>query len=177
MINLLLGFFEKLNKYDLPNWLIAFAWPLFLFYWYRRKVSNVPSLNIFLSAGQTNMCNSRCDALLFRFVNNTGSVVYITNLRLFAGSQPIIHEAADKDFSTNSYELKFLNGDAFELRQITIHTNGSGITFIPLSQQASKELLTFSCSKWRSWLGFPRFFRLEYTALVGDSKYNVSCVF
>lgn len=177
MIDHLLCFLEKLNKYDLPNWLIAFAWPLFLFYWYRRNVSGAPGLNVFLSPDHTNMGNIQCDALVFRFVNNTGSVVYITNIRLFAGSQRIIHASADKDFSTNSYELKFLNGENFELRQITIHTDNYGITFIPLSQHASKELLTFSHSKWRSLFGFPKFFRLEYTALVDDSRYRVSSVF
>lgn len=177
MSDFLLWLLKKLNEYDLPNWLIAFAWPLFLFYWYRRKVPNIPGLNIFLSPDHTNMGNTPCDALLFRFVNNTGSVVYITNLRLFAGSQPLIHESADKDFSTNSYELKFLNGNNFELRQATIHTDSCAITFIPLFQPAPEEMLKLRRSKWRNWFGFPKFFRLEYTALVGNSKYNVSCCF
>lgn len=177
MSDFLLSLLEKLNKYDLPNWLIAFAWPLFLFYWYRRKVSNVPGLSIFLSADHTAVRNTPCDALFFRFINNTGSVVYITNLRLFAGSKAIIHEAADKDFSTSSYELKFLNGNDFELRQTTIHTDGCAITCIPLFQPAPEEMLNFRHSKWHNWFGFPKFFRLEYTALVGDSKYDVSCCF
>lgn len=77
----------------------------------------------------------------------------------------------------SSYELKFLNGNDFGLRQTTIHTDGCAITCIPLFQPVSEEMLNFICSKWRNWFGFPKFFRLEYTALVGDSKYNVSCCF
>lgn len=168
-----------LNKYDLPNWLVAFAWPLFLYWWYNRRVSGVSGFDVFLSGGSAKMVNQPCDALLFRFVNNTGSVVYLTNLRLFTGSKPLVHPMADKNLSDESYELKLLNSssNAFELRQITIQTNDSVSSFIPLSAPPPQELFPFKTPKWRQTLGFPVFFRLEYTVVVANDRYKVSTIY
>jgi hypothetical protein len=67
---------------DLPNWisvaLASFIWPVALVIWSRRKVNGVEGLQVRMGRGNITIGSAHHDAVAIEFINNTGSVVYIT---------------------------------------------------------------------------------------------------
>jgi len=61
---------------DLPNWFaLAFTvvlWPLALFWWQRRRINNVPNLEVKFSPGGMRIGNEEGPALNITFFNHTG---------------------------------------------------------------------------------------------------------
>lgn len=170
-----------MKKNDLPNWIIfgftAIIWPLALFVWSRIKYTNIPNLEISLFKAENKiiMNGKIYDGLLFNFVNNTGSVIYITNARLSKCSNLFkVHPDASRDIAECSHELKFLDPvQHYSLRQITLQTNQEAITCIALSD-FQPEILTFKPWAIRRKIGFRKYFRLDYAAMVGNKRYLVS---
>lgn len=168
---------------DLPNWLtIVFTgifWPLVLFIWTRRKVRNVPNLAVSLSQCKLTMDNKDYDGVNLKFLNNTGSIVYITNVRpLRCSSLFPVHPDASRDIADRSHELKFFDDlcQKYCRRQITLQTNEEAVTCIAISN-LDKGLLLFKSSWFRILLRMRKYFHLQYVALVGNQKYRVSTAY
>jgi hypothetical protein len=180
MLDSLFGIWSWLRANDIPNWLVAVLLPL-AYHWYQSlRVHSIPGLDVLFSPGQASMNQRLCDVLFIRFRNNTSSTVYITNAKIAycAYSFPA-HAAADRDAAYTSYELKF--GDSsgqFSLRQITVQTGQDAVSFVPLSAPVMPDFLSHAPGFRRflpTWFPFSRkFFRLEFSAMVGDKSYSVS---
>jgi hypothetical protein len=177
--SLLTDSYSWIRSNDLPNWLVVIFtgifWPLVLYFWTRRKVRNVPNLEVSLSQCRMRISGKKHDGVNLNFLNNTGSVVYITNARLLKCSPrfPIPPEAL-RDIAEFSHELKFLDNNTkrYIKRQITLHTNEEAVTCIAL-RELDKELLLFKLSWIRRLLRKRKYFCLEYVAMVGNHKYKV----
>ena len=71
---------------DLPNWgVVLFTiilWPSFLYYWYRRKLNNIRSLEVRVAPGQMHINGVPHAAVAIDVMNHTGAVVYLTGARI-----------------------------------------------------------------------------------------------
>ena len=94
---------------DLPNWIVilftAIVWPLVLFCWNRRRVNNIPGMEVRLMPGNIVIDGHPKDAIAIDFINNTGSVVYLSGARILRCSSlfsiPIV---TSRDIAENSHE-------------------------------------------------------------------------
>ncbi len=173
------------KQHDIPNWFaLAFTvvlWPLALFWWQRRRINNVPNLEVIFKLGGMQVGNAAGPAINITFLNHTGSVVYITSARIkncsSAFSVPNNH--ADRDSAENSYHLKFqLNGTGnFEYREITLQTNQSATTSIAVTTQPNDNFFSYVVPWYRRWFNYRKFFILEYTAMVGNTRYLVATLY
>jgi hypothetical protein len=124
---------------DLPNCIVlAFTgimWPLVIYAYSRRKISCVPHLVVSLRECVMNIGGNDYPAIAITFLNNTGSVVYITNARLLKCSSLFqVPVDATRDIASSSHELQFLgcNEKTLTKRQITLQTNETTVTSIAL---------------------------------------------
>jgi hypothetical protein len=168
---------------DLPNW-FAFAftvvlWPLALILWQRRKVNGVPGLEVHFADGNITIAGKPFAAIDIQFANHTGSVAYVSGVRIigFTNAFPIPIEAS-RDRAENSYHLKFMdeNGD-FRLREVTRQTSAMEKTCMPVADHMSPQFFTYAPSWWARKIRRRRYFLIEYTAMVGTTRYSVSTVY
>ncbi len=169
---------------DLPNWIVvaftAIAWPLALLAWNRRKVNNVPSLEVRLLAGNIEIGVNPHDAVSLDFTNHTGSVVYITGARIKkCTGQFSVPIDASRDIAEGSYHLSFMDASSggFVHRELTLQTNQSGRTVIAITAPLSQTFYTYRAPWYRRLFRSPRYFILEYTAVVGTSRHSVATVY
>lgn len=186
--------FFLVTDYDISNWFtLLFSiiiWPLALFLWNRRKIQSIANLEVSLTAGTLNIWREESSAdgvpkridnihpaLWFRFSNQTGSTVYLSNARLLKCSKILnVAIASTRDLSA-SYELNFSVGANLNQRQIILHTNDKSDTAIALDSKPSIEMLSFKPRLWRRIFRCPKYFCLEYVAMVGKMRYNVSTIY
>jgi hypothetical protein len=186
--------FLFIKKYDIPNWFVllftGIAWPFVLFLWNRRRVQNISNLEISLTARTINLwreefyaddTKTRIDdihpALWLKFSNQTGSTVYLSNARLLKCTKLLnVARTSTRDLSA-AYELNFSLGENLDQRQIILQTNSQAETAIALDSNPSTEMLSFNPRLWRRILKCPKYFCLEYVAMVGKKRYNVSTIY
>jgi hypothetical protein len=180
--------FEKIliliRKHDIPNWLIllftGIVWPLILFLWNRRKFHTVHNLEVSFVDGQMQIMrnNVKCeyDAIWFKFSNQTGSTVYLSNTRLLKCSKLFkVSGASTRSFADASYELNFSDGKGnFNQRQIILNTNDKTETVIAIDNKPELGFFSYEPAVWRKLLHYPKYFRLNYVAMVGTKHYRVS---
>jgi hypothetical protein len=167
---------DQLRANDVPNWIaMAFSlvvWPLVLFAWQHRRVRSIQGLEVHFMPGTITIAGKAFPAVDVRFTNHTGSVVYISNVRIRNCSAlfPVPTDAA-RDVSSDSYHMKFNNGDgAFIHREVTLQTSGSAQTCMPASAPPGSSFLTYTSPWYLRLLRRRRYFVLEYTALVGVTR-------
>ena len=171
---------EWLRTNDLPNWIaIAFSlivWPVVLFLWQRRRVSSIPGLEVHFFRGSIKINGNDFSAIDVRFTNHTGAVVYVRGVRVrgCTANFPVPLEAA-RDVSSNSYHLKFNYGDgAFVHREVTLQTTESAQSCMPVAASLPDAFFVHVQPRYLRLLRRHAYFVLEYTALVGSSRYLVS---
>jgi hypothetical protein len=172
-----------LKNNDLPNWIIfaftAIVWPLALFYWGKRTVNNIPNLEVSLAKASITINGRGHSAIDINFLNNTGAVVYLTRARImkcsWAFSVPI---DASRDIAENSYELKFMDSnERYIHRQYTLQTDQTVKSCLAVVEPLSDSFYAYRTPWYRRFLRWPKYFTLEYTAMVGDKRYRVSTIY
>ena len=168
---------------DLPNWIIllftAIFWPLLLFAWTKRKKRSIPNLQVSLDQCTVKMNGKDYQGVSFTFLNNTGSIVYLTNVELKKCSRHFpVDPHAFRDFVRLSHELKFFDEieKKYIKRQITLQTNQEATTCIALSS-LNDAVFSFRPSCLRRLIGIRKYFRLEYVAMVGSQRCRVSTTY
>jgi hypothetical protein len=168
---------------DIPNWVVVaftgIGWPIALFLWHRRTVNSVPGLEVHFAAGKITIGDKPYSAVDVQFTNHTGAVAYVSGARIRSCTRvfPVPVEAA-RDIAKGSYHLKFIreNG-AFDLREVTLQTSASAKTCMPTTPELTGEFYTHSPS-WVARLSrHQKYFVLEYTAMVGTTRYAVATVY
>lgn len=193
------GLFLFIKQHDIPNWFAllftGIAWPLVLFIWNSRKVQNIPNFEISLSEnvqihwreeaasdGGIQRIETEHPAIRFKFSNQTSSTVYLSNARLLKCTKLFnISNDATRDL-TGAYELNFpFDTKAtildFNRRETILHSNCKIETGISLNSKPSNEIFSFTPKVWRRLLRYPKFFCLEYVAMVGKKRYLVSTIY
>lgn len=169
-----------LHANDLPNWVAliftAILWPLALFFWQRRRVQSVPGLEVHFVPGNISIGTVPHSAVDIRFTNHTGSVAYVSGARIkvcsSAFSVPI---DAARDVGDDSYHLKFISASStFELCEVTLQTSESAQTCMPVAATMPTEFYTHRTSWFARRLRQRKYFILEYTAMVGTTRYAVA---
>jgi hypothetical protein len=168
---------------DIPNWIVvtftAVVWPLALLAWNRRKVNNVPHLEVRLLPGIILIGEQSHDAVSFDFINHTGSVVYVTGARIKkCTGQFSVPIDASRDIAEGSYHMSFMDANGgFVHRELTLQTNQSGRTCMAINAPMSQTFYTYLAPWYRRLFQNPKYFVLEYTAMVGTSRYSVATVY
>lgn len=168
---------------DIPNWVVVaftgIAWPIALFLWHRRKVNSVPGLEVHFAAGNINIGDKAHPAVDVEFTNHTGAVTYVSGARIRSCTRafPVPVEAA-RDIARGSYHLKFIReSGAFDLREVTLQTSASAKTCMPTTPELAGEFYTHSPSWAARLFRHQKYFVLEYTAMVGTTRYAVATVY
>ena len=172
-----------LKNNDLPNWIIFFftaiIWPLVLFYWNKRKVNNIPNLEISLAKASITIDGNPHAAVDINFLNNTGTVVYLTCVRIKKCSDSFdVPVDASRDIADNSYELKFMDdGGRYLHRQLTLQTNQETKSSLAVAKQLPDSFYSYKAHWYRKFLRLRKYFILECTTMVGDKRFRVSTIY
>ena len=165
---------------DIPNWFaLAFTavlWPVALLLWQRRRVSGVPGLEVHFTPGDISIDNRPYKAVAVRFTNHTGSVCYVSGVRVTHCTRafPVPIEAA-RDVAGNSYHLKFQQpSGAFDLREVTLQTGQSAVSVMPALAAMPEEFFTHTPSWTERQLRRRKYFVLGYTAMVGNARFGIA---
>jgi hypothetical protein len=168
---------------DIPNWVaVAFtgvAWPITLFFWGRRKINSVPGLEVHFASGQITIYGKPHPAVDVRFTNHTGSVAYISGVRIRNCTKkfPAPPEAA-RDIAQGSYHLKFIkDGGGFILREVTLQTSTSAQTCMPTTSELDSAFFTYAPSWIARLFRRQKYFVLDYTAMVGTTRHAVATLY
>ena len=113
------------------------------------------------------------------FRNNTGSVVYLSTVRIKRCSkQFVVPSAASRDIAENAHDLSFMDSNGSYIhRQFTLHTNQSVKTSIAISQKLNDTFYKYNQPFWRRIIRLRKYFVLEYIAMVGSKKYAVKTIY
>ena len=181
----LVNAYWRMRCYDLPNpnWVAILIslilWPLALIWWDKRKVNKVSNLLVTFEASCITIGCVPHHAVNFVFSNRTSSVVYLNGpqLRNCSVRFPIPPDAA-KDIGANAYPLSFLKSDGgFEGNQAIIQTGDQARTSIAVKTAMPNPFYHYTGSRLRRFFRRPKYFMLEYSATVGESRYTVATVF
>ena len=168
---------------DLPNWVVvvftAVLWPLALLVWNKRKVNNVPNLEVRIFAGNIQIAGNSHVAVGFDFTNHTGSVVYLAGGRIKNCTKHFsVPTDASRDIAEGSHHLSFMDTNGgFVHRELTLQTNQSGRTVMAVTAPMTQEFYTYRAPWYRRLFRTPKYFILEYTAVVGTVRYLVATVY
>ena len=176
-MDILLKIWNWLKFNDLPNWIVVIfsiiIWPLALFLWSKRVVGAVRNLQVVIvPAGGIIPTGQQCPYLVLKFNNNTGAVVYLSNLAIKVSYRVRVHPDADKDVSTGNHVLKFAikDGDAFNKLQATIDTGQKITTGLPLSNSYNDSEIKTLMAQMRSHKRngvISKFFTLQFDCMIG----------
>jgi hypothetical protein len=184
-----------LRGHDIPNWLAMPLWPLIVILWHRRSVNSVRGLEVhFFDAGPEALefGGKKHRAITIQFTNHTGCVAYISGARVRSITKKFfVPVEAARDVGRDSYHLKFSaspaevamrgvaanSGVAVPLatREVTLQTNDSRQTAMP--GDPPPELFKHSPSWMRRIFRRPKYYVIEYTAMISTRRYAVATVF
>lgn len=179
---------EFLNSHDPPNWFtLAFSlviWPIALYLWHNRRIQGVPHLEIIPRQGQTaivadGQAENFTSAELI-FTNRTGRVVYLSRARFRPNRRRInIPQVAARDLTDGWYELKFVNNQTqmLDRHECILQTNAVTMANIAITKPLDMDFFVHKSSWLRRRFQAPKYFMLEYAAMVGDDKYAVRLVY
>lgn len=178
-----LEFLKYLAAHDLPVWVTA-VWtivllPLFGWWWNDRKKPCLPGLRIFPHDRRDKPIKVEgkdCPAIQFEFQNNTKRVLYLTDMEIVYHTKRFVpRREAAQNIADHSYELKFLDETThlYSQRQIVIQTDGEAKTVLPVDIDDFDEFLRHQRSWWRTFVGAPRYFVLEFVAMEGTKRHRV----
>ncbi|MFZ0839602.1 MAG: hypothetical protein WAM77_19225 [Xanthobacteraceae bacterium] len=177
---MMLRVWDWLRENDIPNWFALFVWPVVLYWWNTRTRQGIPHLEVLLRGHVTTINGQQFDAVELVFTNRTGCVAYVSRARLRERKKHFpIPPAAVGDISNGWRELKFQKVGTLSLieDECILQTNDRRVTNIAVSQQMDQAFYDYR-PKWvRRWLWWPKYFRLQYTAMIADKRYLVDTVY
>jgi hypothetical protein len=90
---------------------------------------------------------------------------------------PIPIDAA-QDILGGWRELKFINQSGINIEhELILQTNSTAETSIAVNREMHKEFYSFRPELWRKLFRRPKYFSVEYIAMVGEKKYSISGVY
>jgi hypothetical protein len=151
----------------------------------RRKINNVPNLEIHISQGTVKIGSDDATAPEYAavnidFVNHTGSVVYITGLRIRPRLSTFnVSIAANRDIAEGTFELAFVDPNTGKcvVRELTLHTNHQARTYGAVTENLPTAFYRLNSVWHRRWFRRPIYFVLEYVAVVGETRHYVATVY
>jgi hypothetical protein len=176
------------KDYDLTNWgvflMTVIFVPTVIFWWNARTVQKIPKLmvsflpplpdaRLSLQAGTGTAHHS----VNISFENQTGAIVYVTGPQIRNCSKLFtVPTEAVRDIGENSHPLSFYNDrtQIYEDHQVTLQTGEKRATIIAVDAPMDDTFYRYRPSLIRRWCGRPKYFILEYTAMVDKRKYSVS---
>jgi len=147
--------------------------------WQRRRVNGVPGLEVHFADGNITINEEPFPAIDIQFTNHTAAVAYVSGVRIvgFTKAFPIPIEAS-RDRAENSYHLKFMDDQGkFRLREITLQTSEMAKTCMPTAEHMPPEFFSHAPSWTERRLRQRKYFLIQYTAMVGTTRYLVSTVY
>jgi hypothetical protein len=178
------SFFNWLKVHDLPNWFTflfsLFGWPLLVYWWNTHKVQGIPHLEVLPQKADITINGQAFPAVHLVFTNRTGRVVYLSRTRLRERQKNFpIPVAAGRDISGGWRELKFAknNTGSFIHDECILQTGDRLTTTVPVSRPMDQAFYSYRPSWLSRCLRWQKYFRLQYTAMVGEKKYSVQTVY
>lgn len=112
------------------------------------------------------------DAVAIDVINHTGTVVYITAARIKSCSALFpVPTAASRDIAEGSYHLAFLDQNGhFNQRELTLQTNQTGRTAIPVTAALHQAFYTYRAPWYRRLVRLKKYIVLEYVAMIGKKR-------
>ena len=168
---------------DLPNWVVflftAIVWPIVLFYWQKKKVNNVQHLEVILGPGNIQISGNPHNAVSIDVVNHTGAVVYLSGARIKKCSSLFsVPIDASRDIAEGSHQLKFMDQTGvFIHRELTLQTNETARTSIPVNSPLADSFYKYRAPWYMRLCRIRKYFVLEYTAIVGTTRYFVATLY
>jgi hypothetical protein len=185
-------FWEYLKDHDAPNWFVFFfsliVWPPIVwaiaYWWTTRKRQSVPGFLVTPTPGQITIGSKPYDAVILTFINQTGSVVYLSRAKLKAVRRNFhIPIAASRDLAFGWHELVFALASApdsfnnYECVLQTDVTNGRVMAAIAVMKSPQDTFYSYRPGLLRRLFRWPRYFQIEYVVVVADKKFSVAMVY
>jgi hypothetical protein len=174
-----------LNTHDIANWLsvviglaLTAIGSVATYFFQKRRVRHVAGLEVWREPGHGNICSESSPLLRFKFVNKTGRTVYLKNPSLRAITDRLsLHAKTAQDSATGSCELKFRSHTGFfDVRHCILQTDGECETAIYTADTPDSDLVHFRAPRWRRVLRWPKYFVLQYFAVLEDRTYRVKTI-
>jgi hypothetical protein len=135
-------------------------------------------LDVIVAPGAATFGGKPSDAVTFEFVNRTGSVVYLSGVQMIENPKNFPATGA-QDISTGWRPLKFGtkgNPGMLTEHEFTLQTNANVISLIGASKPVDGFVSSYRPPRIRRWFRFPKFFKLQFTAVVAGKTYSVEVV-
>lgn len=176
---------------DLPNWVSLFVslfiWPpiaaAIVVLWSRRSRQSVPHFLVTLTAMQGAIGDQSGPGVAITFINQTGSVAYLSRARLIEVTKNFsVPPAASRDLARAWRELALAippNG-AFDRYETILQTDiqhDRAVAFIATFRLPEEEFYEHRPSLWRRLMRCPKYFRLDYVVVIGEKKFLVSTIY
>ncbi len=182
---------QYLKDHDAPNWFVIifslFVWPsvlgIVVYWWTKRKRQSVPHFLVTFTPSQIQIGPTRHDAVMLTFINQTGSIVYLSRARLTEVQKRFpIPVAASRDMARGWRELVFAippsqNFDHYECILQTDAIVGRAIAAIAIKQQMDEAFYSYRPALLRRCFRCPKYFLLEYVVMVGEKKFSVATIY
>ena len=178
-MSFLVDMVNGLKGKDLPNWVCLFLSviiiPFVINWWKKREVKNIPNLQMSLSFGTMGMGHQQYPCINIKFLNNSDSTIYLSGVRILKPSKLFqVSPDAERNIADNSYILRFPDSKGiFCERHVTLETGASASTCLALVK-IIEELSEYSPKFFCKLFCWRKYFRLKYSAMVGERQYKVS---
>jgi len=163
---------QYLKDHDASNWFVIivsiFVWPailsIFFVWWANRKRQSVPHFLVTFTPSNSNIGQATYDAVLFTFINQTGSITYLYHARLTENQKYFpIPAAASRDMARGWRELVFAlppeppqTDLSFEVYECVLQTDPkSGRVFASMAvkQPMDDAFYSYRPTLLRKWFG------------------------
>jgi hypothetical protein len=124
------------------------------------------------------------------FINQTGSIVYLSRAKLKASRKFPIPIAASRDLASGWHELKFalppnppptssvpVVFDEYQCILVADDKRGRAYSAIPVTQAPKDVFYSHKPGVFRRLFRWPKYFRLEYVVMVGGNKISVATIY
>jgi hypothetical protein len=110
-------------------------------------------------------------------VEHRGAVVYLSSARVIPNRGFYVPIDASRDSGSGAYHVAFLDPRGlFTIREITLQTNERTRGAVAIAFQPV-EFYTHRALWYRRLFRRPKYFVLEYTAMVGSKRYSIAMVY
>jgi hypothetical protein len=184
MLDWLCDAWDYQKAHDASNWFVIMfsliLWPAALYWWNNRKTQSVPGFLVTFTAIQVAIGQELFEAVMLSFINRTGSVVYLSRARLTEVQKNFpVPVAASRDMARGWRELVFaippnLHHDSHEC---ILQTDGRAVASIAVKEPMDETFYSYRPTLLRRCFGRPKYFLLEYVAVVGEKKFSVATIY
>jgi len=192
MFQYLWEFWQYLKDNDAPNWFVIFFslifWPgcsfLLTYWWAHRKRQSFPKFLVTLNPFLMTIGAAPYDAVLLTYINQTGSIVYLSHARLREVQKNFpVAQIASRDaqgWREQTFALPTNPAGSFDHYECILQTdvlNGRVCSAIAVKHPMDGAFYSYRPTMLRKWFGFPKYFLLEYTIVVGEKKVSIATVY